>query len=200
VANVIDWFGTIFLLGALIVQWTLFVNDVISGAAGFADIASFAMNLALSVLAIWVLAAVVSADKRTVVHQHRLVLQQRSASLGCRIVVTFRPCSQLIALGDQHAAPESGRGEALQLPQEIGADRADVNDDRVDALRQLRDAFLPELVRHRDDGCLRCENRRPRPPPLEACDTRNARRQVALRRDGDANGDEPNSEAGESRR
>ena len=100
VGNAIDWFATIFVLGIVISNWTLIIGDLISGEAGLTDVAWIAGTLTLTVLAIWIVAAVVSADKRTVLYLRRFHAHGPQARMRGTLDSGLRRRYRVVALYD----------------------------------------------------------------------------------------------------
>ena len=67
----VNWVTTMLTFGLTIAGWTLVVSNLLSGELGIMDVVSAAGNVAVTVLAIWLLAVVVSSDKRTVLYLRR---------------------------------------------------------------------------------------------------------------------------------
>ena len=71
VGMAVNWVTTMLTFGLTIAGWTLVVSNLLSGELGIMDVVSAAGNIVVTVLAIWLLAVVVSSDKRTVLYLRR---------------------------------------------------------------------------------------------------------------------------------
>lgn len=71
VGMAVNWVTTMLTFGLTIAGWTLVVSNLLSGELGIMDVVSAAGNVTVAVLTIWLLAVVVSSDKRTVLYLRR---------------------------------------------------------------------------------------------------------------------------------
>jgi hypothetical protein len=69
--NAFDWFGTLFAIGVLIVSWTMFLSELLGGRMGLVDTATGVGEVAAVALVLWLVACVVSGDKRTALYLRR---------------------------------------------------------------------------------------------------------------------------------
>jgi hypothetical protein len=71
VGMAVNWVSTMLTFGLTIAGWTFFVFNLLSGDLGIMDVISAAAEVAATVLVIWMLAVVISGDKRTVLYLRR---------------------------------------------------------------------------------------------------------------------------------
>lgn len=79
--NVVDWPGALFFVALTIAGWAAFLGELLGGTVGALDGAIALGEIALATGVIWVIAAVVSGDKRTVLYLRRFRAQAPLAQM-----------------------------------------------------------------------------------------------------------------------
>ena len=94
------WVATIFMFAIVMVNWSQIMFHLVSGEAGIEYFLWVARIVALTVTGIWILAAVVSADKRTVLYMRRFRAQRPQARMRRTLEAGLGRRYRLVTLSD----------------------------------------------------------------------------------------------------